>query len=677
MQKLLLTLALVFFISVSLFSQTITKVKLLYPNGGEVFRAGTSVDIRWDTTGTLSARWNFQFATSPNGPWTDLQGATNILDSAARRGVYAGGFRVPAIKTTTGYLRIILRKSDGTVDPNVSDINDAPFTIEQPEPVKVDSVLKTPISTKVKLSASKIYGLDGYVYVDDGGELHIDAGTIIVGDTVGQNSAICVNRGGKIFAKGTKEKPIIMTSSATVGQRRGGDWGGLLICGKATTNHPGGEAALEGGIADQTTGRGFFGGKNNPDDNDNSGVIEYVRIEFAGIAAAPNQELNSLTLGAVGRGTRISHVMVSYANDDAYECFGGTVDAKNLIAVGTLDDDLDCDNGFSGRIQYALIQRFKDRADVSTAQAWEIDNDASGSYNLPLTRVLFSNVTAIGPLQDTSWTPSSTGAGATNYHTRFGACAQIRRNARASIFNSVIIGWPRGIEILSTPGQLAASRDSLMIRNNSFFGIKGELLRRDGKNPAIPPDWLLNPDYSNFVDVSNPKNANITDPFVVGLGFNPVPKSTANYLNNARFDNGSNVVNIADSYFDKVSYRGAFSDKIAERWDLPWAEYDPINKNYQVTSVENGHQWILDVQINPNPASEYANVLYQIPNNDIVTIRIFDATGRQLDTVVNNLQQNQGFYQFAISTNNLPAGIYYIQIQTSKGSIIKNLNVVR
>lgn len=247
MHKFILTLLAFTFMSVAMNAQT---AKILNPNGGEVFRAGTSQDLRWDTTGTLGIRWRFQFSTSPNGPWQDLTGATNILDSAARRGVFAGGFRVPAINTNSGYVRMIQINSDGSLNETVQDRNDQPFQIIQPEALTADSVLRTAITGRVELSNTKIYGLDGYVFVDDGGVLAIQPGTIILGDTVGQNSAICVNRGGKIYANGTPELPIIMTSSAPPGQRAGGDWGGLLICGYASTNHPDGQAALEGGIAD-------------------------------------------------------------------------------------------------------------------------------------------------------------------------------------------------------------------------------------------------------------------------------------------------------------------------------------------------------------------------------------------------------------------------------------------
>lgn len=680
MKKNLITIILIILFTPFLLpSQTPTSVKLTRPNGGEKFRAGTSEDLTWDTTGTFRARWTFQFSTSPTGPWTTLSGATNILDSAARRGRFAGGFRVPATKTTTGYVRIVLVNPDGTLDEKVSDINDAPFEIEQPEATKSDSVLKEPINRRVKLTSKKIYSLDGYVYVDDGGILEIEPGTIIIGDTVGQNSAICVNRGGKILAQGTAKHPIVMTSSAPPGQRRGGDWGGLLICGKASTNHPGGEAALEGGIADGSNVRvrGWFGGKDNPDDNDNSGIVEYVRIEFAGIAAAPNSELNSLTLGGVGRGTKINNVCVSFANDDAYEWFGGTADAKYLVSVGTLDDDWDCDNGFSGRVQFCVAQRWKERADVSTSQAFEIDNDAAGSYNKPYTTVLFSNMTAIGPLADTSWTATSTGSGEKNYSRNYGAGAQLRRNARASIVNSVFLGWPRGIELLSTGTQTAASNDSIFIKNNYWYGVKGQVLRLDGTTPPLPADWLLNPAFGNFVDVEKPQNARLTNPFVIGSDFNPVPMNNAAFLNKASFT-GTPIVKIDDPFFEKVSYIGAFAPDIAKRWDLPWCEYNPNNKAYFPTSVDEVNS--IDepsIKISPNPVSSIATVLYNITKDDNVQIRIVNPVGSVVSNIASNRFQTEGYHEFSIDVNQIPNGVYFVQIITSKGIISEKFTVIK
>jgi Secretion system C-terminal sorting domain len=554
------------------------QARLTYPNGGETLRPGTSESLTWDTTGVpFSTRWKFQFGTTPLGPWTDLSGATSVRDSAATRGRFAGGFRVPAVGTSSGYVRM----SEVGNESNF-DISDNPFTISQPRVVQVDSTIRGEITGTVRLSRTKIYGLDGFVFVNDGATLIIEPGTIVVGDTVGQNSVLCINRGGKLVADGTKNAPIVFTSRAAVGQRAAGDWGGIVICGRARTNHPAGQAPIEGGIADAQPGKGWFGGQ---DDNDSSGVLRFVRIEFAGIATVSNNELNSLTMGGVGRRTVIDYVQCSFNNDDAFEWFGGTVNAKHLIAYNTLDDDFDCDNGFSGKVQFALSKRFRTVADVSTSQTFEIDNDAGGSYNQPLTRPVFSNVTSIGPLQDTNWTP---GNGPNQFNSRFGAGAQIRRNARAAIYNTVFLGWPRGIEIAQLPTMIAANGDTLQVRRSSWYGVKGSWMNLAGLSGSqtapsgFTNQWIAKGEYNNELFAASPDLAQLRSPWATNSTFDPTPFATAPYMNSASFA-GNPLVGINDPFFENVAYRGAFSANPAERWDEGWANYDPVNTAYNAS----------------------------------------------------------------------------------------------
>jgi hypothetical protein len=128
-------------------------------------------------------------------------------------------------------------------DTSVFDVSDNPFTIAAPETIVPDSILTGEITRSIHLRATKIYGLQGYVYVNSGVTLTIDPGTIIVGDVPGNNSALVINRGAKIIAQGTAARPIVFTSRAATGQRARGDWGGILICGRARVNQPAGQAA--------------------------------------------------------------------------------------------------------------------------------------------------------------------------------------------------------------------------------------------------------------------------------------------------------------------------------------------------------------------------------------------------------------------------------------------------
>ena len=173
------------------------------------------------------------------------------------------------------------------------------------------------------------YLLKGWVYIADGAELTIEPGTVIKGDK-DTKAALIAEPGGKLIAKGTQTSPIVFTSEMAAGSRKPGDWGGIILCGKAPNNNGVLNQQIEGGP------RTKHGGT---DANDNSGDLEYVRIEFAGYPFQKDQEINGLTLGSVGAGTTIDHVQVSYSNDDSYEWFGGTVNCQHLIAYRGWDDE--------------------------------------------------------------------------------------------------------------------------------------------------------------------------------------------------------------------------------------------------------------------------------------------------------------------------------------------------
>ncbi len=172
------------------------------------------------------------------------------------------------------------------------------------------------ITANTTWRAGNKYVLTGFVYVESGATLTIEPGTIIKGDKPTKGSLI-VKPGAKIIAVGTQDKPIVFTSNQAAGQRAAGDWGGLVLLGKAPVNKT--PAYVEGENVSQ------FGGT---DPADNSGQLKYVRIEFAGIAFETDKEINGLTFGGVGSGTQVDYVQVSYSGDDAYEWFGGTRQCK-------------------------------------------------------------------------------------------------------------------------------------------------------------------------------------------------------------------------------------------------------------------------------------------------------------------------------------------------------------
>ena len=301
---------------------------------------------------------------------------------------------------------------------------------------------------------SGVIRLENKIYVKNNATLTILPGTIIRGDKLTQGTLI-VTRGAKINANGTASNPVVFTSNEAAGTRLPGDWGGLVILGLAKNNQPGGVANIEGIVPTTDT---QFGGNF---DNDNSGSLTYVRIEFSGIPLEPNKELNGLTCGSVGSGTVIDYVQVSHCGDDSFEWFGGTVNCKHLIAYRGLDDDFDTDYGFRGKIQFGLAIRDKDLSDApGDSNCFESDNDAAGSTAQPKTRPIFSNMTIVGP--------KGNGTIVLPVGEKFEKAFRLRRNTSTSCLNSLVTGWEKGLSIESTSTAANVTGDSLMFANNTM-----------------------------------------------------------------------------------------------------------------------------------------------------------------------------------------------------------------
>lgn len=317
----------------------------------------------------------------------------------------------------------------------------------------------TTVSTDITTSTtwSGVILLQNKIYVKNNATLTIAPGTIIRGDKPTQGSLI-VTRGAKLNAIGTLASPIIFTSNEAIGNRSEGDWGGIVLLGLARNNQPGGVANIEGIV--QTTDTQYGGSF----DNDNSGTLKYVRIEFAGIALEPNKEINGLTCGSVGSATTIDYVQVSHSGDDSFEWFGGTVSCKHLIAYRGLDDDFDTDFGFRGKIQFALAIRDKDVSDaIGDSNSFESDNDAAGSAGQPKTAAIFSNVTLVGP--------KGNGSIVLPVGEKFEKAFRLRRNTAVSCFNSLVVGWEKGLSIEGTPVVNNVNGDTLLFSNNVLTGF--------------------------------------------------------------------------------------------------------------------------------------------------------------------------------------------------------------
>ena len=419
------------------------------------------------------------------------------------------------------------------------------------------------------------YLLKGWVYIADGAELTIEPGTIIKGDKQ-TKAALIAERGGKLIAKGTATEPIVFTSEEAAGSRKPGDWGGIILCGKAKNNQT--EQQIEGGP------RTKHGGA---DDADNSGTLSYVRIEFAGYPFQKDKEINGLTLGSVGSGTEIDHVQVSYSNDDSFEWFGGTVNCKYLVAYKGWDDDFDTDNGFSGKVQYGLSLRDSKIADTSQSNGFESDNCADGATVDPRTKATFSNITFVGPkvLDDKFQnTTDYITAGAYNPNNgsalgKFQAAMQIRRSSNLNCINSVALGWPIGLIVDGEKGETVkdAKDGKFKLQNVYFAGMDAVGTDANKKYEDYLYDAAKKQDidknqksYSNtffFSEQSN-KYFDSWTSLVGADGYTPIAGSPL--LGAASFAGWTG--------FDTVTYIGAFDG--SNNWLSGWTNFDPQNTKY-------------------------------------------------------------------------------------------------
>ena len=334
------------------------------------------------------------------------------------------------------------------------------------------------ITSNSTWTSSNVYLVQGPVYLKS--SLTILPGTVILFDKNTAGSALIVTKAGTLYAEGTATQPIVFTSNAAAGQRSIGDWGGIVILGEAVNNLPANATAgTPAGIGNieglPTSANTEYGGNN---DQDSSGILKYVRIEFGGYAYQPDKEINGLTFGSVGSKTVVEYVQVSFANDDAFEWFGGTVNCKHLVSYRNLDDDMDCDFGYRGKVQFALIVRdpfIADQSSGSTSEGFECDNDGAGSNNGPKTAATFSNVTAIGPLR---------GNLQATVDPKFRRALRLRRNSEMKIFNSVFTDFKDGIHIDGTSTETNALQNRLVFQNNLIAGCSGKFILR-GTNPSF------------------------------------------------------------------------------------------------------------------------------------------------------------------------------------------------
>jgi hypothetical protein len=397
----------------------------------------------------------------------------------------------------------------------------------------------------VTWTSEQDYLVEGLVFVNDGQELTIEAGTV-VRFKAGQGSAasaLIVARGGKIFAEGSESKPIIFTTEdddleGSVPVDATGLWGGLIILGNARLNLSAGESHVEGIPVYEP--RGVFGGYNDEDD---SGVLRYLSIRHGGTNIGEGNEINGLTLAAVGNRTIVEHIEVISNTDDGVEAFGGTVNMRYISIAFCGDDAFDFDLGYRGKVQFVLGIQYFNRGD----KLLEIDGGTDPVTGTPYSQPIMFNATLIGR-----------GPADVERLAAFG------RNAAGTVANSLLIEQRFGVEIEYVPGAESCYQQftdgRLKLESNMFFQTSGndpENVLRIRAAAGVPTDDQQNTLSSYFTQAGN----KLEDPGIqVENGyFNIFPKGNI-------FDG---LVSPPDEWFSATTFKGAFyTYSWVEGWTL-------------------------------------------------------------------------------------------------------------
>jgi hypothetical protein len=381
-------------------------------------------------------------------------------------------------------------------------------------------------------TSGNYYVLRGAVFVDDGATLTIQAGTRVIGES-GSVGSLIVLRGGRLNAIGTREQPIVFTSDQAVGSRARGDWGGIIINGRAPVNIPGGE-----GVGEADTG--VYGG-NQP--NDNSGTMRYVRVEFAGTEFSPDNELNGIAFQGVGNGGSYEYIQVHMNKDDGLEWFGGTADIKHAVVSNAADDSFDWTFGWVGRAQFIAVHQRGDDADNGI----EADNNEFNNELLPRANPQIYNMTMCGD-------PDRNEGGESTRAVLF------RRGTAVTFRNFLITGF-------KTTGLQIDNPATITQVNNGTTQVGAGVIW----NVATPLHSSAAPFVQNgrFPDV----RAGVDGGLSAGCfdhnqpNFRPTSAATLG---------GGQLAPIQppnDGFFEAVTFIGAVSPDPAQDWTLAWTSY--------------------------------------------------------------------------------------------------------
>jgi len=511
-------------------------------------------------------------------------------------------------------------------------------------------------------TADNEYHIDGFVYVEEGTNLHIEAGTVIKGletpSTGDIASALIITRGAKIYAMGTKINPIIFTTEyddVTLpddGTDPGVDytidtglWGGLVVLGRSTLNVAS-EKVVEGLPADEP--RAQYGGN---DDADDSGILRYISIRYTGITVESNKELQGLTLGCVGSGTTVEYIESFNSADDGFEFFGGTFNSKYLVSAFNEDDSFNYDQGFRGMHQFWFAIQYTDRGDH--IGEWD-GGDEGALTNTPLSHPIIYNATFLGRGADANGGDDA---------------IQWKEYGGGEVYNSIVSDFDdKGVEVDSGDGLTSYSRfmdGDIKLENNIWY------------KDAPFTDWT--PQHFMAVYLSDGATNNfVEDPMLTGLsraadgGFDPRPADGSSAYTRPRKP-------YSDPFFDQVDYIGAFGSNF---WINGWtALYQNGITNPIITSVETDEEQLLPADFKlsqnyPNPFNPSTTIEFSLPEASNVKLAVFNILGQQVAELINEVK-NAGTHQIQWNASNLSSGMYIYSLQANGNVVTKKMTLLK
>lgn len=528
-------------------------------------------------------------ATAPVGSTIAVNG-TNFSSDPASNTVLVGGVQATIVSASP--TQLIVTVPVGATSGPVT-VTAGGQTAQSPATNSFTLAL-SPLKPVVKVQGTlygtrtwrrdSVYQLLGLVYVGANATLNIEPGTVIRGadaaldpygasfkaGNVNAAGTLIVERGGKLVAKGTAAQPITFTSNKAIGQRQAGDWGGIVLIGKAALNRPA-ATTFPGGVRGTAETYSQF--------DDNSGTLQYVRIEYAGTSqpSVPTSKLNGLSLYGVGYNTTLDHIQVSYSSADAFSWFGGTANLKNLVAFQAVGDDWSSDWGYLGKVQFGVALRNPGVSDLGGSNGFSSQNFDNGGENaggtltkqngFPQTAPIFANMSNLA----FTATPTVGTVGSNYYQSGM----YLRGNTAISIYNSLIYGYPEGLRLDGTAtGTLAnAQAGTLDLRGIVLANVVTPVVGAGSITNDQANAYFAAADRSNQIIASTELASVLLKATNFSLTAPSFLPPTGSPLLTGAVTGGK----VADSFFTPVSYRGAFG---TDNWVSDWTNFNPQNTDY-------------------------------------------------------------------------------------------------